>query len=101
MKIKKNDTILVIAGKDKGKKGKVLKVFPELSKIMVEGMNLVKKHRKPRKQNEKGQVIEIPKPFSVANVKLICQRCNQAARVGYKITDAGKIRICKKCGQEV
>jgi large subunit ribosomal protein L24 len=100
MKIKKNDQVLIIAGKDKGKKGKVLEVFPVPEKITVENINLVKKHRRPRRQGEKGQVIEIPKPLHISNVKLICSKCGTPARVGYKLTDAGKFRICKKCGQE-
>jgi large subunit ribosomal protein L24 len=101
MKIKKNDQVLIIAGKDKGKKGKVLEVFAVLEKIVVENINLVKKHRRARRQGEKGQVIEIPKPLHISNVKLVCPKCGVAARVGYKMTESGKFRICKKCGQEI
>lgn len=101
MKIRKSDTILVISGKDKGKRGKVMKVFPENFKISAEGINLVKKHTKPRKQGEKGQVVHIPKPFSVSRVKLVCPKCGEPARVGYKLADGGKFRICKKCRQEI
>lgn len=101
MKIKKNDQVLIIAGKDKGKKGKVLEVFGSTEKLIVENINLVKKHRRPRKQGEKGQVIQIPKPLHLSNVKLICSKCGEAARVGYKLTEAGKFRVCKKCGQEI
>jgi len=101
MKIKKNDQILIIAGKDKGKKGKVLEVLPTLEKIVVENANLAKKHHKPRKQGEKGQVIEVPRPMHISNVKLICPKCGQATRVGYKLTEKDKFRICKKCGQEI
>lgn len=101
MKIKKNDTVLVISGKDKGKKGKVLEAFPRLNKITIAGVNLVKRHRRPKSEREKGQIIEIAKPINVSNVKLICPKCSQAVRAGYKITEQGKYRICKKCKQEV
>ncbi len=101
MKIKKDDTILIITGKDKGKKGKVLRAFPRQNKILVEKVNIVKKHRRPKKQGEKGQIIEIPKPINVSNVKLICPKCGQATRIGFKISKNEKNRICKKCEQEV
>ena len=101
MKIKKNDQVLIISGKDKGKKGKVLKVLSSLEKIIVENANIVKKHHRPRRSGEKGQVITIPKPLHISNVKLICPQCGQTGRVGYKLTEIKKFRICKKCKQEV
>jgi large subunit ribosomal protein L24 len=101
MKIKKGDTVLIISGKDKGKKGKVLEAFPRQNKIVVEGVNIVKKHRRPRREREKGQIVEIPKPIDVSNVKLVCSKCGQAVRVGYRVTEKGKYRFCKKCGQEI
>ncbi len=101
MKIKKNDQVLIISGKDKGKKSKVIQAFPRESKVLVEGINLIKKHQKPRKSGEKGQIIELPKPIDVSNVKLICPKCGKAARVGYKIVEKKKFRICKKCNQEL
>lgn len=101
MKIKKGDTVLIISGKDKGKKGKVLEVFPRQGKLTVEGANLAKKHRRPKNEKEKGQVIEISKPFNLSNVKLVCSKCGKATRVGYKIANKKKYRICKKCGQEI
>ena len=101
MKIRKGDTVLIISGKDKGREGKVLKVFPKANQIVVEGMNLKKKHRKPRKTGEKGQVVEVSQPMDVSNVKLICPKCKKATRVGYKIVEGKKYRICKKCGQEI
>jgi len=101
MKIKKNDTVLIISGKDKGKKAKVLEAFPRQGKIAVEGVNIVKKHRKPKSEKEKGQVIEIPKPIDVSNVKFVCPKCNKAVRIGYKIVEKKKYRICKKCEQEI
>lgn len=101
MKIRKNDQVLIIAGKDKGKKGKVLEVFTSAQKLMVENINMAKKHRRPRKQNEKGQIVQVPRPLHVSNVKLICPKCGEAARLGYKLTEAGKFRVCKKCQQEI
>ena len=100
MKIKKGDTVLIISGKDKNRRGKILRVFPKKNKILVEGMNLKKKHQKPKRSGEKGQVISISAPFDLSNTKLICSKCGKAVRVGYKITERKKYRICKKCGQE-
>ncbi len=101
MKIKKGDTVLIISGKDKAKRGKVLNVFPKERKVLVEGVFLRKKHLKPKKSGEKGQVIEMPSSISISNVKLICPKCDKAGRVGYKIIESGKIKICKKCGSEI
>ena len=101
MKIIKNDTVLIISGKDRGKKGKVIKALPQIGKVVVEGLNLVKKHVRPKRQGEKGQIVKIPKPLSTASVKLICPKCGQAARVGYKLAEGGKLRVCKKCKQEI
>lgn len=101
MKIKKGDTVLIISGKDRGRRGKVLDVFPKEGKVVVEGMNIKKRHVRPKKSGEKGQIAEISAPFSVSNVKLICSQCGKPTRVGYKITEGKKYRICKKCGKEI
>ena len=101
MKIKKNDQVLIISGKDRGKKGKILDVFPKEARVVVEGVNIRKKHVKPKRSGEKGQVVEMPVPLAVANVKLICPKCVQPTRVGYKIVEDKKYRICKKCGVEI
>ena len=101
MKIKRGDTVLVISGKDKGRKGKVLEALPRKEMVVVGGMNLKKKHIKPRKTGEKGQIVETPAPIDVSNVKLICPKCGKATRIGYKIMNNKKTRICKKCGQEI
>ena len=100
MKLKKNDIVLITIGKDKGKKGKILQVFQEKNKLIIEGINLRKKHRKPKKSGEKGQIIVLPGPVSVANVKLICLKCAKPTRTGYQIQAKNKKRICKKCNQE-
>ena len=99
MKIKKNDTVLIISGKDRGRKGKVLKVLPKEEKLVVEGINLRKKHLKPRRTGEKGQIIQFPAPLHISNIKLICSKCGKTTRVGYKMESERKQRICKKCGQ--
>jgi len=96
--------VLVISGKDRGRKGKVIKAFPKERKIVVEGINLRKKHVRARREGRKGEIIEFPAPLDVSNVKLICPKCGKATRVGYKKKTKGqkvKIRICKKCGKEI
>ncbi len=100
MKIKKGDIVLITKGKDREKSGKVLSAFPKENKVLVEGLNLRKKHVRPTKSGEKGQIIQVPVPISVANVKLICSKCGKAVRVGYRIEGEKKYRICKKCGRE-
>ena len=101
MKIKKGDKVLVIQGKFKGMTGKVIKALPREGKIVVEGVNIKKKHLKPKREGEKGKIVEIPAPFDVSNVKLICPRCKKPTRVGYKIEKNIKYRICKKCKREI
>lgn len=104
MKIKKGDTVLIISGKDRKKIAKVLEVFPKDNKIIVEGINIIKKHVRPKRTGEKGQRVEVPRPLDVSNVKLVCPRCKKPARIGYRLMPRGKdkkIRICKKCGQEI
>lgn len=100
MKVHKGDTVLIISGKDRGKKGKILKVLPKENKILVEGINLRKKHQRSKKGGEKGQVVIKPGNVDVSNVKIICSKCGKAARTGYRVADGKKYRICKKCNQE-
>jgi len=99
MKVKKGDNVLIIAGKDKGRTAKIIKSLPKELKILVEGINLKKKHVRPKKQGEKGQVIEIPAALDISNVKIICPKCGKATRIGYKTEGEVKNRICKKCKQ--
>ena len=101
MKIKKGDTILVISGKDRGRKGKIIEVLPKEGRIAVEGVNLVKKHIRPKKSGEKGKIVSLPALFSVSKAKIICPKCGEACRIGYKIEGEKKYRICKKCNQEI
>lgn len=93
--------MLVISGKDRGRTGKILDVFPKERKIVVEGMNIHKKHTKARRQGQKGQRIEVPAPLDSSNAKIICPKCVKAVRVGYKVTAEKKYRICKRCGEEI
>ena len=101
MKIKKNDTVLIIAGKDNGKTGKVEKVFPEKGKVIVVGMNMRKKHLKPTKKSPKGGLTEFPGPMNISNVMLLCGKCNKPTRIGYEIIKDKKERKCKKCKEIV
>lgn len=101
MKIKKGDTVLIISGKDRGKKGKVLRALLKENKIVVEGINLRKKHLRPRREGEKGQIVEIAAPLDASNVKLICPKCKEPTRVGHRVVGENKFRVCKKCNQEI
>ena len=101
MKIRKNDQVIIISGKYRGKKGKVLRVLPKKEKIVVERVNLVKKHVRPKRSGEKGQVIQMPSPLPVSNLKLICSQCGKPTRVGLKIRAKKKYRVCKKCNKEI
>jgi len=100
MKIYKNDQVLIISGKDRLKTGKVLNVFPEKETVLVEGANLRKKHVKPKRSGEKGQIVQVPAPLHISNIKLICKNCGKAVRVGYKKEGEKKYRFCKKCKKE-
>jgi large subunit ribosomal protein L24 len=101
MKVKKGDSVLITAGKDKGRTGKIMKAMPKSLKVLVEGINLKKKHVRPKKQGEKGQVVEIPAALDVSNVKIICPKCGKATRIGYIMEKDTKNRICKKCKQVI
>ena len=99
-KIKKNDTVVLIAGKDKGKAGKVLKVFRTDSKVIVEGVNFVKKHVRRTKEDQQGGVIHRESPVHISNLLIFCKRCNRGTKVGFSILkDGTKSRFCKKCNE--
>ena len=91
----------IMAGKDKGKTGKVAKVIPSKEKIIVEGMNIKKKNIRPKKQGQKGHIAQISAPFYASNAMIVCSSCGKAARTGYKMEGEKKIRVCKKCGGAV
>ena len=97
MTIKKGDTVLVITGKEKGKTGKVLDVFPKDNKVLVDGVNIVTKHKKARKQNEKSEIVKQTAPIEASNVLVVCPTCGKATRVGHKEINGKKVRVCKKC----
>ncbi|GER85554.1 50S ribosomal protein L24 [Thermogemmatispora aurantia] len=107
MNIKKGDTVLVIAGKDRGKQGTVVKALPQLNKVIVEGVNLVKRHQKPQGQLRQGGIIEKALPIHVSNTMLICTECGQPTRVAHERRPMGAdqklrpVRICKKCGKVI
>ena len=100
MKIKKDDKVVVLSGKDKGKQGKVLIADPKGAKVVVEGVNVATKHQKPRKQGEEGGIIKVETPIYASKVALYCSNCKKGVRVGYKLGE-GKTRVCKKCGAEI
>ena len=102
MKIKKGDTVKILSGKDRGKKAGVIRVLPKAGRIIVEGINLKKKHRRSRREDRKGEIILLPAPLASSAVELICPSCGKPTRVGYGSNEARqKVRICKKCGKEL
>ncbi|HLC70160.1 MAG TPA: 50S ribosomal protein L24 [Patescibacteria group bacterium] len=101
MKIKTNDQVKIIQGKDRGKTGKVIQVFRADNKVVVEGMNKIKKHLRARKQGEKGQTIELSAPITGSNVMLVCTKCQAPTRVGYKFEGDKKMRVCRKCKEVI
>ncbi len=112
MKIKKGDKVKILTGKDKGKIGKVLQVFPEQNRASVEGLNLLIKHLRPRREGEKGQRIEFPAPINLSNLMLVCPKCNKPTRAGYRTVESKaveegqkakikKYRKCTKCEKTI
>ena len=102
MRIKKGDTVKIVAGKDKGKKGKVLQVFTEEEKLVVEGHNLLVKHTRPKKEGEKGQRVQFSAPLAASNVMLVCSKCSKLTRPGAKKEESGKkVRKCSKCHEVI
>ena len=100
MKIKKDDTVQILLGKDRGKTGKVLRILTKKEKVLVEGLNMYKRHVRKSGQQE-GGIIEIAKPLYISNVALVCPNCKKPTRVGFKVEGNNKIRICKKCKEVV
>jgi len=98
MKLKKNDKVQIISGKDRGKTGKVLNILNDRDMVLVEGVNLYKKHQRPRKQGEKGEIIIVPRPIRVSKVMYTCLACGRITRLGGRVEGGKKVRICKKCG---
>jgi large subunit ribosomal protein L24 len=102
MKIRKNDEVLVILGRDRGKKGKVQRSFPKDGRLIVEGANMIKRHMKPRGKIRQAGIIEREAPIHVSDVMLICKKCNHPTRVGFSsLTDKTRVRICKTCHEVI
>ena len=102
MRIKQNDHVMVIAGNDKGKTGKVLKVFPAKQRAIVEGVCFIKRHTKPTQTNQQGGIIEKEAPINMTNLMVYCDKCSRGVKIGSKLLDDGsRVRVCKKCGEMI
>jgi len=101
MIIKKGDTVKMLAGKDRGKTGKVIRIFQATGKIVVEGLNLIKKNKRPKKQGEKGEIVSLPRAIDSSNASLICSNCKKTVRVGFKKEGNKKVRFCRKCNSQI
>jgi large subunit ribosomal protein L24 len=100
--VKKDDLVMIVAGKDKGKSGKVLRVLPEKERVLVENLNLIKRHTRPSQTNNEGGIIEKEAPIAISNVQLLCPGCSKPTRTGVKVLEDGnKVRFCKKCNEIV
>ena len=100
MNIKKGDKIKMLSGKDRGKIGKIISVLggkEKVSRVVVEGLNKIKKNQRPKKQGQKGQIIEVERPVNISTVQLVCSGCGKPTRVSHKIDGQNKVRVCKKC----
>ena len=99
--VKSGDTVVVLSGKDKGKQGKVLSASPKKGTVIVEGVAVTAHHQKPRKQGETGGIVKKETPIRTCKVALYCDKCGKGVRVGYKVEDGKKTRVCRKCGAEI
>ena len=98
MNIRKDDKVVVISGKDKGKEGKVLSAMPKEGKVIVEGVSVASRHMKPRKQGEEGGIVKMETPIYVSKVMVVCPKCGKPTRVAHKLEGGKSVRVCKKCG---
>jgi len=101
MKLKKGDHVIIITGKDKGKKGKIVRVLPSENKVVVEGANILKKHQRPRKSGEKGQVLSVAMPLNASNVMIVDPKTNKGSRIGKKMIGDKMVRVTRKSDQEI
>ncbi|MFH1655569.1 MAG: 50S ribosomal protein L24 [Candidatus Omnitrophota bacterium] len=100
LKVRRDDTVLVTTGKDRGKKGKVLKVFPKNNRVIVERINMMKKHLRRRREQDQSGIIEMEAPVHISNLMVFCKHCNKPTKIGVKfLKDKTKARTCKKCGE--
>ena len=98
MNIRKDDKVIVLSGKDKGKEGKVLTAMPKEGKLIVEGISVASRHQKPRRQGEEGGIIKMPTPIYACKVMVVCPKCGKPTRVAHKLDSGKSVRVCKKCG---
>lgn len=101
LNVKKNDTVRVLSGRDKGKEGKIIESLPKKGKVVVEGVNKVKRHTKPNQKFPNGGIITKETPIAVCKVMLVCPACSKATRVGHKSVNGKNVRVCKKCGEVI
>ncbi len=101
MKLRKGDNVIMLNGKDRGKTGKISVIIPTIDRVVVEGLNLIKKNVRAKKQGQKGQIVSRERAVSASSVALVCKSCGKMTRVGYQFSGENKLRICKKCGAEV
>ena len=101
MHVRKNDTVMIITGKDKGTKGKITAAFPKTGKVIVEGVNMVTRHQKARNAMQPGGIVKKETPIRACKVALFCEKCGKGVRVGHNIVDGKKVRVCRKCGAEI
>ena len=101
MKLKKGDNVIVLSGNDKGKTGEVLEIIPKTQKVIVKGVNIRKKHVKPRKAGEEGGIVASEYPVHSSKLNVLCPKCGKVTRIGYKVENGEKVRICKKCGAKL
>lgn len=101
-KVRKNDTVQVLSGRERGKQGKVTRVIPKEDRVVIEGVNIRKRHTKARSANEPGGIVEFPAPLHISNVAVVCAKCNRPSRVGFRVLgDGTKVRVCKRCGEVI
>ena len=98
MFVRKDDKVVVLSGRDKGKEGKVLKAMPDAGKLIVEGVNVASRHMKPRKQGEQGGIVKVETPIYACKVMVVCPKCGKPTRVAHRLEGGKKLRVCKKCG---
>jgi large subunit ribosomal protein L24 len=100
--VRRGDTVAIIAGRERGKRGKVLRVLPAAGRVLVEKLNMVKKHQRPTQKLRQGGIIERENPLALSNVLVVCSRCDKASRSGIKVLgDGRKVRVCKRCGESI
>lgn len=97
-KIRTGDIVKILAGNDRGREGKVLRVLPQKNRVVIEGVAVSKRHVRPSQRHQQGGVVEFNRPINVSNVALVCGKCKQAVRVGFEMKGGKKVRVCKKCG---